>query len=89
MATKYHTVAKGETLSKIASKYGTTAAAIQKENKALIKDVNKIKVGWRLKISSFATPSKGYEEIGKQFQKALNDIRNVPSVKKLIEMVGE
>lgn len=45
----YHIVAKGETLSKIAKKYGTTVKAIQALN-PIISNPNLIRVGWRLKI---------------------------------------
>ena len=43
-------VKKGDTLSGIAKKYGTTYQAIAKENG--IKDPNKIKVGQKLKITT-------------------------------------
>lgn len=46
----YYTVKAGDTLSKIAKTYGTTVADIQKKNSNLIKNVNTIKVGWKLKI---------------------------------------
>lgn len=44
-----YTVKKGDTLSSIAKKYGTTYQKIAKENE--IKDPNKIKVGQKLKIT--------------------------------------
>lgn len=46
----YYTVKAGDTLSKIAKTYGTTVADIQKKNPNLITNINKIKVGWKLKI---------------------------------------
>ena len=45
----YHVVVKGETLLKIAKKYGTTAKAIQALN-PIITNPNLIRVGWRLRI---------------------------------------
>lgn len=41
----YYTVQRGDTLSSIARKYGTTVSAIQKLNSSLIKNVNLIYVG--------------------------------------------
>lgn len=46
----YYTVKKGDTLSAIAKKYGTTVSAIQKLNSSLIKNVNLIQVGWKLRV---------------------------------------
>ncbi len=78
-----HIVKKGETLSGIASKYKTTALKIKQAN-SIIKDVNKISVGWVLDIP---TGSKNYEAIGKQFEICLNDIKKLASYKKLISML--
>lgn len=46
----YYTVRNGDTLSAIARKYGTTVSAIQKLNAALIKNVNLIQVGWKIRV---------------------------------------
>lgn len=46
----YYTVQRGDTLSAIAKKYGTTVSAIQKLNSSLIKNVNLIQVGWRIRV---------------------------------------
>lgn len=92
MSYKKYTVVKGDTLSKIAQKHKTTVVAIQNANKAKIKNVNKISVGWVLNIpvsepsESVAKPSKDYEAIGKQYETALRDVRNLASVKKLFSM---
>lgn len=49
-AATYYTVQRGDTLSGIAKKYGTTVSAIQKLNSTLIKNVNLIQVGWRIRV---------------------------------------
>lgn len=46
----YHTVKSGETLSGIARKYGTTVSTIQKLNSSLIKNVNLIQAGWKIRV---------------------------------------
>lgn len=49
-AAAYYTVRSGDTLSAIARKYGTTVSAIQKLNLALIRNVNQIQVGWKIRV---------------------------------------
>ena len=80
---KTYEVKKNDTLSKIAERFGVTVSAIQKANSSLIKDVNKIRVGWVLTI-----PDTSNDAFKKQFETALNDIEKLPSVKKLCEMLG-
>lgn len=46
----YYTVRSGDTLSAIARKYGTTVSAIQKLNPTLIRNVNQIKAGWKIRV---------------------------------------
>ena len=46
----YYTVRSGDTLSAIAKKYGTSVAAIQKLNASLIRNVNQIQVGWKIRV---------------------------------------
>lgn len=46
----YYTMKRGDTLSAIASKYGTSVSAIQKLNSSLMKNVNLIQVGWRIRV---------------------------------------
>lgn len=46
----YYTVKHGDTLSAIARKCGTSVSAIQKLNSSLIKNVNLIQVGWKIRV---------------------------------------
>ena len=46
----YYTVKSGDTLSGLARKYGTTVSAIQKLNPTLIKNVNLILTGWKIRV---------------------------------------
>jgi lysozyme len=46
----YYTVQSGDTLSAIARKYGTTVTAIQKLNSSLIRNVNRIRAGWKIRV---------------------------------------
>ena len=45
-----YTIQKGNTLSRIARKYGCTVAEILEANSGLIRNPNRIHVGWQLKI---------------------------------------
>lgn len=82
-----HTVKKNDTLWKLAQNYlgdGSRYKEIMKANG--LKDTV-IFPGMVLKI-----PSGGgshYEEIGKAFEKAMNDVDELPSVKKLYDLIGE
>jgi lysozyme len=46
----YYTVRSGDTLSAIARKYGTSVGTIQKLNPTLIRNVNMIQVGWKIRV---------------------------------------
>lgn len=46
----YYTVKSGDTLSSIARKYGTSVSAIQKLNPMLIKNINLILTGWKIRV---------------------------------------
>lgn len=99
MAYKSYTVKKGDCLSTIAAKFKTTVNEIKRANPDKIKNINVIQVGWVLKIpvtntskpatpaAPVAKPSKDYAAIGKQYEIALGDVRNLPSVKKLLSML--
>jgi nucleoid-associated protein YgaU len=50
-----YTVQKGDTLIRIAQKFGTTYKKIWEANKDLIKDPNLIRTGWKLKIPTKTT----------------------------------
>ncbi|MCS6770484.1 MAG: LysM peptidoglycan-binding domain-containing protein [Kiritimatiellae bacterium] len=54
-ALQTHTVAPGESLSRIARRYGVTVREIQDLNN--IQDPNKIRVGQKLKLPPYATPA--------------------------------
>ena len=45
-----YTIQKGDTLSGIAKKYKITVQELQRLNPTIIKDVNKIGVGWKIKV---------------------------------------
>lgn len=78
-----YTIKKGDTLSKIATTHKTSVAEIQKANATLIKDVNKISVGWVIEIPVSEPSEKGYETIGRQVEQCLKDIQKLPSYIKL------
>lgn len=46
----YYTVKSGDTLSGIANKYGTSVSAIQNLNPTIIKNVNLILTGWKIRV---------------------------------------
>ncbi len=46
----YYTIQRGDTLSGIARRYGTSVSAIQKLNVSLIRNVNRIQAGWKIRV---------------------------------------
>ena len=80
-----YTVKKGDSLWQIAKKLlgdGNKYREIKKANN-LTSDA--IQPGMVLKIPS----GRNYEEIGKAFEKALNDVDNLNSVDKLFSLIGD
>lgn len=86
-----YTVKSGDTLTKIANKYNTSVSAIQKANSSLIKDVNKIMVGWVLTIptttNNVTSTTDKNALIGKQVVKVLADIKNLQSYNELLKLL--
>lgn len=74
-------IKKGDTLSKIAKSHGVTVATIQHVNKNLIKDPNKISVGWVIHIPD--GKDKDYSAIGRKVEECLRDIEELDSFKEL------
>ena len=84
-----YTVKNGDTLWNIAKKYlkdGNKYKEIQKANG--LKDTV-IHAGMVLKIPSGVSNSSTYEDIGRAFEKALNDVDNLSSVKNLYKLLGD
>ena len=74
-------VKAGDTLSKIAQKYGTTVTKLASINQ--IANVNKIQVGQVLTLPTDTTDAEKW----KQTEKCLADIENLPSFQKLLSMM--
>lgn len=77
-------VKKGDTLSKIAEKYGTTVSTLASLNN--IVNVNKISVGQVLTLPS-GSSGKDYDAIGKQLEVCLSDIENLPSFQRFLNLL--
>lgn len=79
-----YTVKKGDTLTLIALQFNTTVSAIKSANSTLIKDVNKIEVGWVLNI-----PTKNDDtDIAKALNKCIDDIGKLDSYKELEKLLS-
>lgn len=86
---KTYTVKKGDSLWGIAKKFlgdGNRYKEIQKANG--LKDTV-IQPGLVLKIPTTTSSSINYEQIGKAFEKALNDVDKLSSVQNLYKMLGD
>lgn len=82
-----YTVKKGDTLTTIASKYGTTVNEIVKLN-PIIKNPNLINIGWKLTIPEQKQEvTKDYEAIGKAMEKTLDAIEQLPEYKELLKVM--
>lgn len=73
-------VKKGDTLTAIAKKYGTTVAKLAKAN--AITNVNIIRVGQLLTI-----PEDSNEELGKLCKTVLSDIEKLPSFERFMKVL--
>lgn len=85
-------VQKGDTLSKIAKRFGTTVAKLQEANGAILADPDRIQIGWVLTIPKQEAPSetlRDYEAIGRAVVECLDDIRNLESYENLKKVLGE
>jgi len=80
-------VKKGDTLTAIATRYNTTVKKLQELNPSLIKNVNKISVGWVLKVPANTQTTKSCKTC-EALKTALNDIENLQSVKALERLIG-
>lgn len=77
-------VKKGDTLSKIAEKHGTTVTKLASLNQ--IANVNKISVGQILVLPP-GSGAKDYAEIGKQMEVCLTEIENLPSFQRFMKLL--
>lgn len=75
-----YTVKKGDTLSTIAKRFGSTVEALVASNG--IKNKNVIHVGQVIQI-----PTKDYAAIGKKVEEVMEDISTLPSYKELLKML--
>lgn len=82
-----HIVTSKDTLWGLSRKYGCTVNDIVAANKDKIKNPDIIVDGWVLKIP-VPKASDTSETIRAQFRAALNDVQNLQSVKKLLDVLG-
>ena len=75
-----YTVKRGDTLSTIAARFGTSVPALVSANG--IKNANLIHVGQLLTI-----PTKDYAAIGKKVEEVMEDITALPSYKDLLKLL--
>ena len=78
-----YTVKSGDTLSGIAKHFGVTVEALVVSNG--IRNKNLIFVGQVLRIP--ASNNKNYEALGKAVAECVAEIQNLPSFKKVMELV--
>lgn len=78
-------IKKGDTLEKIAKSHGVTVAAIQNVNKSLIKDINRINVGWVIQIPDGKDSDSS--ALGRVLIKCLTEIESLDSFKELEKLL--
>lgn len=97
-----YTVQKGDTLRKIAKSYGLSISEIMACNIAKLSNPDIIKVGWELNIpipivygkpdseaTSESLETTNYYAIGKRVMECIEDIKNLESYKKLLQVLEE
>lgn len=82
-----YVIQRGDTLLKIANRFGTTVADIMNANTGTIKNPDKIKAGSEIYIPG-SQPSE-HEEIGKAFYECVSEVKNLPSYATLLQAVKE
>lgn len=88
MSNVIYTVKKGDTLSKIALKYGTTVNKLVKDNG--IVNANLIRVGQVLNIETEdeAPKQPDKNEVAEALKTCLSDVEKLDSFKKVIKLLG-
>lgn len=76
-----YTIKAGDTLTKIANKYGTSVSALVSLNG--IKDPDKIKTGQRIQIPAKTT------DFQQLVEKVVEDVENLPSFQQLMNSLGK
>ena len=80
-------VQKGDTLSAIAKRFGTSVLDIMKANTEVLRNENVIGVGWVLNIPVSEGSENRYEAIGRAFEKCWGDVENLDSYKELMKLM--
>ena len=80
-----YTVKKGDTLSGIAARFGTSVSALVSAND--IKNPNIINAGQVIQIPAKKTPAKDYEAIFKHAEKVMGDVEKLDSYKTLLSLL--
>lgn len=93
---KTYTIQKGDTLSKIAKRFGTTVNDLQVLNRSKLVNPDKINIGDTIVVSysqlseppeTPVHPERDFEEIGKRFCEFLKDIETLDSYTELIKLL--
>lgn len=78
-------VQKGDTLFKIATRYGCTVTELYNANRDKIKNINVINVGWVLNIPTKETENA--VDVKALLLKCVEDIEALPSYKELVAVL--